>query len=278
MKIVSISAELIPGKSWGICSVATNIYSEFWREMVLSADKVLSRKYEVVFHVFTNQVDYCNSIQDELRNTKVRIHEIPDLVWPRATLDRYSLISQFQSDIPEDFIMHMDADMYIHQDFLHQLETKNLVQDVALVSHPGYWRNTPSVFSTRPLRLALRDLLRIMRFGGIGDWESDRTSQAYVERKLRKVYVCGGVWLGRRSAIIEMCQKLSTAIEKDLENNFVARWHDESHINKWATKYQFDLLDPTFCFSTNYINLAGLEMYIEAVNKNPSINASKLKK
>lgn len=272
---MTFNRDRAPGKSWGICSVATNIYCEFWREMVLSADRVLNSNHEVVFHVFTNKVDFCKAVQDDLKHVQVRVHEIPNLEWPRATLDRYSLICQFQKEFTEDFILHMDADMYIHQDFLAQFESKKLMSDVALVSHPGYWRKNEARFRKGLSRQKIKDVIRILRLGGLGDWETNRNSLAFVERRLRKVYVCGGVWFGKRSAIIEMCEELSFAIEKDFENNLVARWHDESHINKWATQHQFDLLDPAFCFSTNYVHLNGLDMYIEAVNKNPLINASK---
>jgi hypothetical protein len=243
--------------------------------MVLSADKVLKPENNVIFHVFTNQAAFCQSVQNELKNTTVRIHEIDNLIWPHATLDRYSLISKFQSEIVEDIVMHLDADMYIHQNFLTPLRQLKLNEDVSLVSHPGYWRDSREYFHNGSMIHSLKDLARIIWCGGIGAWETNQISMAFVPRRLRKNYVCGGVWFGKRNAIIELCEKLALAIDKDLENNFIARWHDESHINKWATEHQFNLLDPEFCYSASYRNLVGINMYIEAVTKNPIINESK---
>lgn len=47
-------------------------------------------------------------------------------------------------------------------------------------------------------------------------------------------YYCGGFNGGIAQEFIKMCEVLDCAIDKDLENGIVARWYDETHLNKYV--------------------------------------------
>jgi hypothetical protein len=106
-----------------------------------------------------------------------------------------------------------------------------------------------------------------MKLGGLGSWESDPRSNAFVARKFRTNYFCGGTWFGERKAIFEMLTNLSGKVSEDLQNNFIANWHDESHINKWAVENVHTTENPELCFDETYPQIRKLRPVIVAVRK-----------
>jgi hypothetical protein len=104
--------------------------------------------------------------------------------------------------------------------------------------------------------------------GGLGTWENRKKSSAYVPRRSRKVYVCGGFWLGKKSSFEKLVSKLDAETNIDLANGVVAKWHDESHLNKWASENACTVLEPSFCYDASYIWLKNLPEIIQAVRKN----------
>ncbi len=262
-------------RSVGICSIATNDYIALWIDMVKSADNIFTRQSNVVFHVFTDQIEFCNLRTKELRNIQIDAHQIDNLVWPAATIDRYKVFFESRDLLVQDFLIHMDADMIIHKDFLLELQNFQLNQDITCVAHPGYWRQPLTRRSLRFLSRQIKDLFLKIRFGALGAWETRPDSTAFVPRSSRENYVCGGVWMGNRSAFIDLCKVLYANVEIDSSRKIMAKWHDESHLNKWASTNDFNLLPPSFCFSTAYPYLTNLENIIEAVTKEKKYNESK---
>jgi hypothetical protein len=108
----------------------------------------------------------------------------------------------------------------------------------------------------------LRDVKSILKEGGLGSWESNRRSLAYVERQYRRRYVCGGSWGGNRDLFLEFSRIISDRVDIDYQTGVIARFHDESHINWYAANFDYKLLTPS------YENLKGESMKIIAVNKN----------
>lgn len=260
--------------SLGVLTVATNIYVNYWREMALSFDMNCERKDNVVLHVFTNQIEEVEQVKLQLKNIMVVAHEIPNYIWPEATLLRYRIFSEAADDLSEDLLMHLDADMLINRSPVGVIQNASSSGQICLVSHPGYWR--PRKFSrkvdfyVKNFSVLLNDLRLILKFGGLGSWETDKESAAYVPRKLRCDYVCGGTWFGERSNFLMLVQELSNSVSQDLNQNRVAVWHDESHLNSWASKNSHYILDPELCFESTYPQLNGLIPTITAVNKKAS--------
>ena len=258
-------------KSLGVLTVATNIYIDYWREMAMSFDKNCKPDENVVLHVFTNRLDEVQRIKSELKNVLVVGHEIPDYRWPEATLLRYQIFNNASEEFSEDVLMHLDADMLITSSPLEKIFNASTVGQMCLVSHPGYWR--PQIFRNRVIfywkniTLFFSDLRMILRVGGLGSWETDSLSAAYVPRGNRLNYVCGGTWFGQKEVFIKLISELSRNVENDLERGKVAVWHDESHLNSWSTQNSHQLIDPSLCFVANYPQLAGLTSIIAAVEK-----------
>lgn len=254
-----------------IVSIATNGYIEYWESMAKSLDLNANPRNPVNLHIFTNDVHRAESIRETLISIKILIHEIPNLKWPEATLDRYRIIHEHRNLLTESFIMYLDADMIVHEDPTEIILTNVRKSAISLISHPGYYRPKKLkkiIYYLRNISQAIKDMRATLSQGGIGSWETLANSNAFVPREKRCDYVCGGVWFGERSAILQMNEELFLNVESDKSRNVLAKWHDESHLNKWASVHNFNLLPPELCFEPSYPALKGLRNIIEAVDKN----------
>ena len=177
---------------------------------------------------------------------------------------RYKIYSNYAHEIDADVLCHIDADMLFLANpykFLTPTDWKN---GVALVAHPGYFRNSRSGVS---LLQRGKDLARFIKIGGLGAWETNGRSTAFVRRRRRNMYVCGGSWMAKKESFLSLISSLHKNTEEDLENGLIAKWHDESHLNKWASENEFTMLDPSFCYDSSYKWLTGLPEIIRAVRK-----------
>lgn len=261
--------------SVGVISIATNGYSKYWKALIYSADKNLPNDAEVNFHLFTDEANECREFTLQFPNRKFKIYEIESLGWPEATLHRYRIYSEYRESLVEDVLMHLDSDMIVEQNFLNVIFSRPLAEGMGLVLHPGYFR--PKGLLKLSYYLAdkgafLRDLRIRLRIGGLGAWENRVDSQAYVARGRRKGYFCGGIWFGERRAFLALVQKLESQERIDSAIGITAIWHDESHLNKWASENEFSIFSPSLCYEKSYKNLIGIKNIITAVNKNSDEN------
>jgi hypothetical protein len=256
--------------SIGIMTIATNVYIDYWAEMIQSADKYPSKQFEIVFHVFTDNFDRAQKVAQKLKNVQVQVHQTPAYAWPEATLLRYSVFSECADNLNQDYLMHLDADMLFVSSPWEELQETLQNFPICLIQHPGFWRASGAsrarFYKTNPGFL-LKDLYRIIENGALGAWEKNVKSTAYVPRKLRYRYFCGGIWFGKRSAIQRLIADLAKNVSEDSSNGIMAKWHDESHLNKWSSQNQHEVLGPKFCFDTTYPQLVDLEPIILAIRK-----------
>ena len=256
--------------SLGVISIATGEkYREYWFELIQSFKETCSDFGEINFYLLTDDPisarEFANGIGMQLT-----AFEIPSYGWPEATLFRYREILLQKDSFEEDILMYLDADMLVIKDFIPTLNSKFWEEGIALVAHPGYWR--PSgielfrYFLKDPINLAI-DCIHYMRTGALGTWETRKNYSAFVPRQMRNTYVCGGTWMGIRLQFLAMVKNCSDSVNKDLDIGLIAKWHDESHLNKWFSENHATVLSPSYCFDPTYTNLRSLPEYIRAVRK-----------
>lgn len=257
-------------KSLGIISVATNIYLEYWKSQARSVADHVVPEIDVVLHIFTDQPEEAERFGAELSNVTVVGHRIPAYRWPEATLYRYRIFNVERDSLTQDLLMYLDADMLVHQRLeVCELETPT-GSGVTLVLHPGYFR--PGLvqriigYFASP-KLAISDGYSTLKNGGIGAWDSNPESKAFVPRELRKQYFCGGTWWGYRADFLALVSELDQRVTQDELAGVMAKWHDESHINWWGANHQHQTKNPSYCYSVAYFWLKGLPMIIQAVDK-----------
>ena len=256
--------------SLGVISIATGEkYREYWFELIQSFKATSSNFTGINFYLLTDDPDSANNFASRV-GMQLKAFEIPSYGWPEATLLRYKEILKQKDYFKEDILIYLDADMLVCDDFESTLRSEFWKSGIALVAHPGYWR--PSGFKllryyvNNPFHLA-SDAIHLARTGGLGTWELRRQSRAFVARRARKIYVCGGTWMGKRDQFLKMVQSCSENVEDDLARGLVAKWHDESHLNKWLSENDVTVLSPSYCFDPTYKNLQSLPEFIRAVRK-----------
>jgi len=251
-------------------SVATNIYFEYWKKMVQSADERSTESDQITFFVFTEQIEKIEAFSKTLKNVRVKGYEVKPYRWPDATLLRYQIFSEKYPNLDTDVLMHLDADMIFASNPWEKIRQLVANSQVCLVQHPGFWRSkglSRVVFYLRYPLTAYKDLRMTIRVGGIGAWEMRPQSAAFVPRECRNQYFCGGTWFGPRHDIGEMLKGLSNQVSEDENNGMIAKWHDESHLNKWANENRHTVSSPELCFDETYPQLKKLKPSIIAVRK-----------
>lgn len=250
-------------------TVATNVYIDYFRNLVESIHRSLPDTDNLRLHVFTNEVEKAELIANDYPGISLTVNRIPNLGWPDATLSRYKYLSGVAS-IHSGIVAYIDADMLINADVRKMLFSESTYGKMVFVEHPGYWRskgwNLINFYLRHPSYL-LRDLRTYILFGGIGSWETDTKSAAFVPRSHRSRYLCGGFWFGPSQAVGSFCDDQIMSIDKDFKNGIMAKWHDESHLNEWASRTSYRYLSPQYCFSESAENLFSLTPLIIAVEK-----------
>ncbi len=257
--------------SLGVLSIATNDYLKYWFEMAKSLDLNTQEDNKVFLHLFTDQPTKARRLASVLRHCQVGIYEIPSFGWPDATLLRYRIFEREIENFTQDILMYLDADMLVSTNLVAELKQMIDMNKVSLVCHPGFWREKGlkrrTLLYIKNPKLAIADLRMKIAHGGIGSWERRKVSTAFVPRSKRKFYVCGGTWLGPNTLVKQLISSLSRQVDKDESNSVMAVWHDESHLNSWASKNEYKILSPRYCHDATYIQLKNLEPAITAVNK-----------
>jgi len=255
-----------------VFSIATGKYIDFWIDLCASAGTEMLKNNSIQWVIASDSLEKIpNDINEILGNRLTKI-QIASFGWPQATLLRYQIIYENSRQILGQHFLFLDADMRFVDNLWFEKITKvkKTKSDIHLVQHPGFYRpkkNRLVVFYLINLRYTVKDLWLQIKTGALGSWEKDYNSLAYVPRRLRKNYVCGGCWFGKRQEILQMCELLSDRVAKDEKKGKIAIFHDESHLNWFASHNTFELESPEFCFEPTYPQLRNIHPIIEAVNK-----------
>jgi histo-blood group ABO system transferase len=219
-------------KKIGLLIIATNKYVRFLDSLIESADKWFLPNQDVTYFIFTNQDIKINS------NRKYVISNVQHKEWPWMTLGRYDIFKSNNTLFNDmDYLFYSDVDMK----FVGVVGDEILSDRVA-TQHPYYYnrRGTP---------------------------ETNPISTACVHPHEQMQYFAGGFNGGTKENYLNMCETISNNINKDLEKNFIAVWHDESHMNR----YMIDnpptkILNPSYCYPES-INMP-FEKKLLALDKN----------
>ncbi len=195
----------------GFCIMATGKYIQFVPPLITSAKKYFCPDHNVTFFVFTDS---------DLKESKnvIRIEQ-KKLGWPSDTLMRFSVYYQHKNILANmDYLFACDADM-LFVDYVGNEILGNLVGTL----HPGFFGKDEFPYETNPI------------------------STAYINKGEEGFYFAGGFNGGTNKEFIKMAKTITNNIKIDLEHNYIAVWHDESHLNKY-----FNDNKPTIMLSSSY--------------------------
>jgi len=175
------------------------------------------------------------------------IYKTEHLDWPYITLTRFEIINKAREEIlKNDWLVFLDADTLVVDKVLEE----EFFTDKPLfgVWHPCHYLQMPP-HNQLP-----------------GAFEINSKSLSYVDVQVEhpSVYYQGCLWGGKVPDVLEMIDELQDRTNKDLENDVVAVWHDESHLNKYFIEHK----DKVHTLSSQY---AYPEVFAQHCNFEPKI-------
>lgn len=188
-----------------ISFIGTKKYKNFFPGFYESINNFFCNDEEKLILVSTDEPEH-----DFFKVKNVKIKKIEHKEWPYVTLHRFKYLLDFKEEILNSkLFFFIDADLWPSS----KIELKEIDpfdKKFVGVQHPGFL-NKIGTFETNTKSLA-----------NIFDNTYDL-----------KIYRQGCFWGGKSESIIEMIEELDRRIDVDSSNGVVARWHDESHMNKY---------------------------------------------
>ncbi|MFR8222171.1 MAG: hypothetical protein ACLU9T_14650 [Blautia faecis] len=107
-------------------------------------------------------------------------------------------------------------------------------------------------------------------------YDRNKKSTAYIPWNCGSYYVIGAMFCGTSNAFIKMSKTLKKNIEEDLKRNIIAKWHDESQLNRYIIgKKNIRILPPQYCYPCG-MNVTYAKK-ISAVNKEAKFDVNTFK-
>lgn len=173
------------------------------------------------------------------------------ITWPYPTLMRYHLFLQQEEYLKKfDYIFYLDLDMRV----INIVGDEVLGEGLTMAQHPMYALQQPFWYPYEPNPASAAHIKqpgRIVEQGG--------------KTMFQPLYAAGGFQGGKTKEFIKAMKVMQTTIDEDFKYNYIARWNDESHWNK----YLFDnppsvVLNPSYVYPDSMIN----EYYIKIWGRN----------
>ena len=190
----------------GVLYIATGRYITFWEVFFKSAEKYFITEATKHYFVFT---DTQNPIKGEDTKRVKRIYQ-QKLGWPYDTLMRFDIFLKAEKELEQmDYIFFFNANIK----FIGNIE----VQEFLPIKENLLGVRHPIILDNRNM------------------FTYDRTphSLAYMKEGEGYHYFMGSLNGGKTKNYLALIHTLAKNTKKDLENNIIALWHDESHLNRY---------------------------------------------
>ena len=193
----------------GILYICTAGYNIFWEDFYKTSEKYfLGKNFNRQYFVFTDDINLDFKDRDN-----VTVIDQDALNWPFPTLYRFKIFNKSANLLKQtDYLFFFNANMlfvdYVDEDIL-PLE-KGI--DFSFALQPWRLNKTPQIF----------------------DYERRQKSLACIQKPEGKHYFAGGLNGGKTKAYLDMSLSLEKNIDLDLKKGIIAKWHDESHLNRFA--------------------------------------------
>lgn len=154
------------------------------------------------------------------------IHFLEHKEWPYVSLERFKTLMQIQDNIRKyDWFIFLDADTLVVEP-IKPKDIFNIDKPLIGVHHPCDYLKMPPH----------------NQYPGAFEINSKSTA-AITPEDNTSIYYQACVWGGKVPEVLSMITELNSNIQKDLKNNIIAKWDDESHLNKY------------FCSNTSMVNI-----------------------
>jgi hypothetical protein len=203
-----------------IVTIALGKYTDFLPRFLSTTKDLFVPGVEKEYLIITDK----NLGQFEKDNYTIHTSFSEKLCWPLDTIMRFHYFCKNVELMKNfDYIFYLDSDMAIH-DEIKKEEIIPYEKGLVGVLHPGFYKDKKGTFDRNP------------------------ASNAYVSKKHTNPYFQGCVIGGTAEKFVGLIQNLKHAVEADFKNNYIALWHDESHLNKYFADNPPMVLHPGFAY------------------------------
>lgn len=223
----------------GILYICTGKYDIFWKDFYLSCEKYLlndtdetgNKKFEKHYFVWTD----AKEIFGETENKNIKKVYQEDLGWPGNTLMRFDMFLGQKESLKEmDYIFFFNANCLILENINEKefLPDINIGEKLLAVLHP-YFLNKKRRFFTYE--------------------NKNINSLAYIKKNEGNMYFMGALNGGFTKSFLEAVEIMDKNTKTDLDQNIIARFHDESHWNRYLVdRDDIKVLEPEYLYPENY--------------------------
>lgn len=237
--MVSLFTNKYKDKSIGVFYICTGKYNIFWEKFYKSSEQYFCPGIKKYYFVFTD-----SEINPKGENVTI-VHQ-DKLGWPYDTLMRFHMFNRIKKEaLKLDYLFFFNANMV----FLKKILPKNILpneeEQLVGVKHPFFYGGTEGA-----------------------PYEDNPESMAYVLPTEALHYVAGGLSGGFSKAYMEMSAIIAENIDKDSQKEIIAKWHDESHINNYFSKFKkYKILDPGYIVPEKRLKTIPFEPKIVVLDK-----------
>ena len=227
-----------------ILTIATSKYIQFVERLLDNVEENFLNGHEIKCLLFTDH--------EVETSDNVKVSQIDHKPWPEPALKKYNYInseSEYLKDF--DYLYLFDADIAI-------VDTvgEEVLQDLVGVLHPYKFFEDKKVYP----------------------YEKRKQSTAYVADENHNKYYAAAFVGGKSENFLQMAKIISERVEEDERNGIIAKWHDESHLNKYFNENPPTDLSPSYMFPGDLRDPSEypFKPKIVALAKDPSFNQEKI--
>ena len=227
-----------------IIFIGTSKYIDFLPLYYEKCEENFLVNTDKTYFVFTD-----GEISDPPEN--MLLYKQEHLEWPFITLNRFEIINKAKKKLETfDWIVFMDADTLV----LDKVTEEEFFTTASLfgVHHPCHYMKMPP-HNEPP-----------------GAFETNKASTAWTNDY--SIYYQGCFWGGKVPIVLNLIDELEKCVKKDLDNNIIAVWHDESHLNRYFADHKDDVraFGPEYAYPEVFGQYCDFEPKIIHLAKNNS--------
>jgi len=217
-------------KHIAVVFIGTSRYADFFDAWFTGVDNLLfpdQQKTVIAFSDRINEPIFSRS-SEECSSTIIGV-EIRHVEWPYVTLSRFAYIKNALDQLQQadftafDNLLFLDADLIVESKItFDEVFSSDPKKPLTGVHHPGHLEGITTGTNWESFVVKGISNANIRNHVGFEDYDVSG-----------KTYHQGCLWGGTYEEAKKMIDELSSLIYKDLENNVIADWHDESHMNCW---------------------------------------------
>ena len=227
-----------------IITIATNRYIQFVERLLDNIEEHFLNGHDIQCLLFTDH--------EVETSDNVKVSQIGHKPWPEPALKKYNYINS-QSDYLKnfDYLYLFDADVGIVANV-----GEEVLQDLVGVLHP----------------------YKILEPEKTGPYEKRMESTAYVADEDHNKYYAAAFVGGKTSNFLKMAKTIAERVDQDDKNGIIAKWHDESHLNKYFFENPPTDLSPSYMFPEEFMGYTEYPYNpkIIALKKESSFNQIKI--